>query len=111
MSGERDPELKKRWDAILAKRGLAVVGADLASGADLTSGDMVGAEQDAEYRLHEPGLTTNPTRAYVEGWIARQQMAEESRQPDRHQRSYWPVVASVVIGIIATGLAIMLLMM
>jgi len=105
MSGERDPELKKRWDAILAKRGLAVVGADLASG------DIVGAERDAEYRLHEPGLTTNPTRGYVEGWITRQQMAEERRQSDRHQRSYWPVVASVMISIIAIGMAIVLLMM
>jgi hypothetical protein len=111
MSEERDPELEMQWDAILAKRGLAMVGPSLAAGG------IIGAVQGAEYRLHEPGLTTNPTRAYVEGWITRQQADAERRQNDQYhqarrlnQRTYWAAVAGVVVGIIAamTGMVALL---
>ena len=109
MSEERDPELEKRWDAILTKRCLSVVIASLAACPDY----VVGPGQGAEYRLHEPGLKRNPDRPYVEDWVARQQAAAERCQNDQYQRSlrlnqrtYWAAVASVAVGIIAIGVAI-----
>jgi hypothetical protein len=83
MSEEIDPELRKRWDAILAKRGLAVVIATLAA----CPRGVVGAGQGSDYLLHQPGLKRNPSRAYVEGWVTRQQAAADQVQTDCHQEA------------------------
>jgi hypothetical protein len=70
--------------------------------------------QGAEYRLHEPGLTLTPSRAYIEGWAAREQTIAKHIRKVRHQKAFLFTFCTAVVGVVVsivgatTGIATLL---
>jgi hypothetical protein len=92
------PSLEERWNTELDKRGIVVVAAFLANNHFVGQGEL------AEFKLFVAGLQ-NPTKSYVERWLARKEAeaAQLTEAVRRRSRNLKIAMVIVVLALFALG--------
>jgi hypothetical protein len=92
-------DLTTRWDAELAKRGRLSIVALL---------DNIGASPNSTFPLYGSGLR-EPTRAYVEQWLTRQEAESDRAARARHDQSMRRSTIAICLSLLALVIAILAL--